>query len=158
MYQTNPTVQKGKENGKSGDEAIERKRSNASARKAQTTVVQRIKTRERRLKAPKQGFPRPARENKPREEQATRLWGSRRVEGSKWEGMPLSYLIPKFLSQTMLIQHRHNPSSQEWNPHTCHSEPGACCKVEGRIIETQLLVALVKPTRGPKARELLLAP
>lgn len=41
-------MQKGKENGKSADEAIERKRSNASARKAQMRVAQRIKTRARR--------------------------------------------------------------------------------------------------------------
>lgn len=56
MYQTNPTVQKGKENGKSGDEAIERKRSNASALKALMTVAPRIKTRARRLKAPSKAF------------------------------------------------------------------------------------------------------
>lgn len=42
MYHTNLTMQKGKENGKSGDETIETKQRNASAQKAQMIVVQRI--------------------------------------------------------------------------------------------------------------------
>lgn len=45
----------------------------------------------------------------------------------------------------------HHPPSHEQSPHTCHSEPGAGCKVEGRIIGTQLQVALVKPTSCPKS-------
>lgn len=53
MYETNSTRQKGQENGKSGDEAIEEKQSNASAQKAQMTIVQIIKRRARKLTAQK---------------------------------------------------------------------------------------------------------
>ena len=55
---------------------LREKTSNASAQKSLKTVAQRIvKRRARRLKAMKKGILCPEHENKPREEQATRLWG-----------------------------------------------------------------------------------
>lgn len=111
-----------------------------------------IKRRARKPKPQSKGILCVEGESKPRNQQATRLWGRlERAQGSRWEQVTLpSIPIPKFLSQTIVIQHRH-PSSQEQSPHTCHSEPGACCKVEGRIIGTQLQEALVKPTCSPEA-------
>lgn len=57
MYRNKSAVQKGNENGKSGEVVIERKQSNAYIQKAQTMEVQRImKRKARRLKAPKKGI------------------------------------------------------------------------------------------------------
>lgn len=113
MYWNNSAVRKGNANGKSGEVVIERKRSNAYIQKAQAVEVQRImKRKARRLKAPKKGILWIAGEKKPKHSKLTDSGEGRRVQGSRWEGVTLSSnLIPKFLSQTMMIQHKHKASS-----------------------------------------------